>query len=307
MPTRTFAGVYKCYLNSIILFLSLNAFCQSHTFKEINKWGIKENDKVIISPVYDTIFDFDVTNKVCLACTKSKVTSATRFIKSTGTIYNCAYLNRKGERLVIKADDKDTLSVFSLNKQCVKQYQEDPKYIIASVKNRKFLIDKDFNQITTKEYTNIVLTGDPNFLIVEIKDEGNTLLRGLINIKEEEVVPFLYSNIKLNPRDSLIVACSAGIGLNREDDVYDYKGKKRDGYKRHVDMATKNFIIHKIFEPKEYYIIYNITTKEEKIAYSEEVQLHQGEELLMRNENHWFVYDMNTGKKKAYDIKNNKK
>ncbi len=280
---------------------------QTAVFREAGKWGIRENEKIIIKPAYDTVFNFDVTGKVCLACFKAKSASVNRFIKTVTASYNCNYLNRNSKRLMVIPYGSDTAcSVFSLTKQTVKQYQENPRYIIATVKNRKFLVDKDFKQITYKEYADIYFTTDSNLIMPEIKTEGNVILKGLIDLKEKEIVPFLYSNIKLNTRDSLIIACSAGVGTNREDDLYDYSGEKLEGYKRHVDMATKQFIIHKLFEPKEHYIIYNRETKEEKTVYSEEAQLLPGTELLMRNEDHWFTYDMATNKKKAWDTKQKK-
>lgn len=291
----------------LLIFSAGGTFCQTEIFREGNKWGIKEGDKIIIKPVYDTTFNFDVTGKVCLVCNKSTTQPVNRFIKSISPVYNCNYLDKAGKRLMVIPYGSDTAcSIFSLSKLAVKQYQEDPKYIIASIKGKKFLITKDFKQITYKYYTEINYTYDPNFLVVETKNEGNVILRSLIDLNEKEIVPFLYSNIKLNTRDSMIVACSAGLGPNREDDIYNYNGKKTDSYKRHIDMVTKNFVIHKIFEPKEYYIVYNTKTKEEHVVYSEEIQLHTNEELLMRNEDHWFTYDMVTNKKKPFDQKNKK-
>ncbi|MCE3258418.1 MAG: hypothetical protein K0S12_59 [Bacteroidetes bacterium] len=294
----------KKVLHIVILFVTLDALCQTKPFKDGKKWGIKENEKILIAPFYDTIFEFDPTGKVCMACHKAKSASTNRFIKLSPT-FACNYLNKKGDRLVITNFAGDTASVFALGKNSVKQYQEDSKYIIATIKDKKYLADKDFRQITAKDYSDIYFTSDPNFIMAEIRTEGNLILKGLIDLEEKEIIPFLYSNIKLL-KDSFIVACSAGIGVNREDDIYNYRGKKLDSYRRHIDLVTKDFVIHKIFEPKEYYIIYNPKTKEEKMVYSEEAQLYQGDELLMRNDDHWFTYNMVTGKKKSYDHKHKK-
>ncbi|MGZ3900002.1 MAG: hypothetical protein ACXVNM_07180 [Bacteroidia bacterium] len=286
---------------------SFSVYCQPQVFKEVNKWGIKQGDNVIVKPVYDTVFNFDSTGKVCLACNKTKTPSANRYIKTSTVTFNCNYLSRNSKRLMVIPYGSDTAcSIFTLNRQSVQQYHDNPRYFIASIKNRKFLISKDFKQITFKEYAELYYMPDSNFIMTEIKTEGNMILKGLIDLTEKEIVPMLYSNVKINSRDSLIVACSAGVGANREDDIYNFSGKKVDSYKRHIDMATKKYIIFKIFEPKEYYIIYNLETKEEKIVYSEEAQLFHGDELLMRNDDHWFTYDMSTNKKKAYDAKHKK-
>ena len=65
-------------------------------------------------------------------------------------------------------------------------------------------------------------------------------------------------------------------------------------------MATKHFLIHKIFEPKEYYIIYNIATKEEKQLIADEVKFFMNDEILLRQKNDWYLYDLNTHQKKPY-------
>lgn len=299
--------MHRGFLHIFLFLFSLTAFCQTQVFKEANKWGIKKKDSVVIKPVFDTIFNFDTTGRVCLACFKQKSVSQNRFIRTPNLTFKCNYLNKKGERLIIKPENADTISVFSLLKVSVKQYTENNSYFIVAIKNNKFLVNKNFKQVTTKPYSEIYYTSSPEFFMAEIVTEGNVILKGLIDKDEKEIIPFNYSNIKINNRDSLIVGCSAGIGFNREDDIYNCNGKKLDSYKRHIDMAIKDYVIHKIFEPKEYYIIYNTKTKEENIVYSQEIQLYTSEELLMRNDDHWFTYNLVTHKKKSFDYKQYKK
>src|SRR5688572_29402207 len=100
----------------LVLFACLEAMCQHEPFIENQKWGIKNGDKIVIAPVYDTVFNFDKNSKVCMACFKSKNTNANKFIKVTSTTYSCNYLNTESQRLVIKTSSKDTCSVFQLGK-----------------------------------------------------------------------------------------------------------------------------------------------------------------------------------------------
>jgi hypothetical protein len=294
-------------INIVLLFICFHAISQTVVYYDKGKWGIKENDTFIVPAVYDTVFNFDKTNKVCLACNKTKPVSNNKFIRVGTPVYNCIYLNRDLERLILKNALYDTIGIFSLGKNTVSQYQNDTDYIIASYKDKKYLVRKNFFQITRNDYNDIIPSENAGFFIVELLNEGNQIIRGLIDINEKEIVPLNYSNVKLNTRDSLIIACSAGLGLQREDVVFSYEGKKLQSYKRHVDIATHSYVIHKLWEPKEVYIIYNIHTKEEKTVFSDEMQLYSQNELLMRNNDHWFIYDLITGKKKAYDHKNNKK
>ncbi len=284
----------------LLLVFSQELISQTVPFKENLKWGIKENEKVIIKPIYDTIFNFDATEKVCLACFKAKALSPNRFIKTYTINYSCNYLNKQGQRVKIKTDEADTCSVFALGKTTVKQYTENSKYFIVSSKNKKYLAAKDFSQPIVKGYNEIYLSPEPKFIITEIKSEGNIIYTGLINFNEEIVVPYRYSGIKINPKDSLIIACSAGVGNNGDDDIYDYTGKKLVSYKRHTDMATKNFVIYKIFEPKEYYILLNPKTKEETTFTADEILPFERDQILMRIKNDWFAFDLTTKKKSPY-------
>lgn len=298
-------------LNTIFLFLAFFSFAQTTTFKENNKWGIKEKDKVIIKPLYDTIFNFDSTGKVCLACAKARGVHPNKYIKTPVFTYNCNYLNKRGEWLTIKQSGADTTSIFTLLKNTVAQYNGSKNEMTVAVKDKNLidhrnLVDKDFKQITEKGYEEVRYSKEPAFLIASKRNENNVIFEGLINQKEEEVIPFRYSHIKLNVKDSLIIGCTAGQGANSEDDIFDYTGKKIGSYHRHIELATKKFIVHKVFKPKEYLIIVNLSTKEEKVEYAEEAQYYNETQVLMVNEGHWFTYDINTYKKKSYDIKHKK-
>src|SRR6478752_1424496 len=135
--------------------MSLRA--QVTPFRESGKWGIKNEQTVLVPPTYDTIPGFDSTGSICIACHKTKAASANKFIKVMVTTYACNYLNRKGEKLYVKTSNNDTCSAFSLAKNSVKQYQGNSPYFVASVKGKKFLLTKDFVQHTFKEYNEIFL------------------------------------------------------------------------------------------------------------------------------------------------------
>lgn len=286
--------------SAILITLCSTLVSQTLPFRENAKWGIKENEKVIITPIYDTIFNFDSTGKVCLACHRTRVASASKFIKMTTVSYACNYLNRKNERLHLKTESSDTCSVFSFGKTTLKQFRNNTPVFVAGVKGKKYLVDKDFRQLTFKGYHDINPCADPGFYVTQFMNEGDVILTGLVNSREEEVIPHQYSNIKINPNDSVIIACSAGVRSNADDDIFDYAGKKKEGSHRHIDMATRNFLIHQIFEPKDYFIIYNIKTKEEKNLNADEVQFFEHDEILIRIKHDWFVYDMNTHQRKPF-------
>jgi len=290
-----------CSILLITLFLyTAGAFAQSLTFKEHAKWGIKENEQILIPAVYDTLFNFDSTNKVCLACFKIKKASSNQFIKTMSTTYSCNYLNKKGQRFIARSEFGDTLSVFSLGKNTVSNYQSTQNIFVVSAKSKKNLVDKNFKQLTFKGYNDISRSNDHNFYFAEIINEGDVVVGGLINTMEREIIPFNYSTIKINTGDSLITACSAGIRTNSEDVVFDYEGRKKVASYRHIDLATKHFLIHKIFEPKEYYIFYNLETKQEITLSADDVKIYKHDEILVLLKKDWYLYDLNTNQKTPF-------
>lgn len=293
----------KSYLYIFFLaFLGIRGLSQSQTltFKENGKWGIKENENPIIPARFDTIFNFDSTGKVCLACFKIVTSSPNKFIKVISTSYSCNYLNKKNQRLVIRNQQNDTCGVFSLGKNTLKQYLNKDYYFTAGTKSKKFLVDKDFRQITFKGYHDIRFCEEPKFYMAQMINEGDMVVAGLLNEREEVLIAFEYSSLKLNTRDSLIVACSAGLKLKTEDDIFNYEGKKLISSHRHVDLATKNFLVQHVFEPKEYFVIYNILTREEKILNADEANLYQENEILIRIKRDWFIYNMVSGEKRPF-------
>jgi len=233
-----------------------------------------------------------------MACYKSKSASANKFIKVTTTSYACNYMNKKNEHLIIRNATNDTFSVFSLSKKVVKQYFDNSPYFTVTAKGKKHLLYKNFEQITFKGYYEISVSPDKKFYYTSFINEGDVVLAGLTNEREEEVIPHQYSILKMNTSDSLVVACSAGARVNANDDVYDYNGKNLISTHRHIDMATKHFLIHKIYEPKEYHIFYNISTKEEKNVHADELKIYEHDEILIRLKNDWYIYDLNTNLKR---------
>lgn len=273
------------------------AAAQTTTFKERNKWGIKENEKVIIPAIYDSIFNFDDDGKVCLACFKSKGPT-NKIIKTNTFTYHCNYLNKQMKKLTIKTEQNDTCTVFSLGKNSYRQYTDQQRVFSVAVKGKKYLVSKEFNQLTFKGYHDISPSVEPMFYQAQVMDETETVLSGLLDLNEKTVIPFQYAHIRINPVDSIIMGCTAGIKTNGEDDLFDYTGKKKESYHRHVEMATRHFIIHRVFEPKDHFVIYNIATKEEKNLQANEVHFFEHDEILIRIKDDWYVYDLNTHTKK---------
>ncbi len=284
----------------LLIFVRPALFAQSETFRESSGWGIREHQLVIIPPVYDTIFNFDSTGMVCLACTKSKTSASSQFIKVNSTSFKCRYLNKKNEKLSISVPGNDTCSIFGLNKNTLKQFNNTDQVFIVSVKGKKHLVAKNFRQLSRKGYHELKKSEAPDYYLAGTLSEADEVLWGIITANETEIIPPRYTHLKINTTDSMIIGCGAGLP-NSEDGIYDYQGKRLYGFKRHVDQATKKYVIHKIFEPKEYFILNNLETLEEKQLNVNEIKAGpNGSEILMRIKNNWYLYNINSHEKKPF-------
>jgi hypothetical protein len=266
--------------------------------RENGKWGFKKDGAFLIKPVYDTIYGFDSTNRVCLACQKMVSNNANKFIKVHVTKYSCHYYNTKGETLMIRNQKNDTFTVFSVSKHSLRQYNNPSWFFTVGAKGRKYLMTKDFRQQTFNEYTEIRTSEEKEFYVAQTLNEFEVPVTGVVNTREDVIVPYLYSDIRINPKDSLIIACSAGLRADGEDDVYDYKGKKIQSSRRHLEMATKHFLIQKVYEPKEQYIFFEIATNKETPLQADELRYYEQDEVLIRQRNDWFIYDLKTNIKR---------
>lgn len=254
----------------IFVLLSTYHFAQITAFKQNNKWGFTKNGAEFIAPIYDTVLPFDSVKHICMACVKTMKPNNNKFIKMNNSAIVCKYLNEKNESLVIKIKE-DTCGYFNFNKNAAANYTRFKDYTVVSAKEKKYVVDNNFKQITFTSYDEIIPTSIKDHFIVENKTIGASYLNGVINTNEKLVIPMEYTHIKSNPFDTLFIACTAQIKIMGYDDVFDMKGKKVHSYNRHIDNASKNFIIHRVFEPTEYYVILDLKTKKEKTIYAEDI------------------------------------
>ena len=59
-------------------------------------------------------------------------------------------------------------------------------------------------------------------------------------------------------------------------------------------------MIHKIFEPREYYILLNVKSKEETIFNADEVTPFEKDKVLIRVKNEWFTFNLESKQRLPY-------
>ncbi len=296
----------KSILIIILIFLLKLGFAQKETkpksFVKGNKMGCTWNGQEIIPAVYDTIFEFDATSTICLACNETK-TSNSKFIKVSTKSYECKYLNKENKAFYLKRSAKDSTCIFGIQKNTVKQFQSPGHHFVASLGSKKYLVSKDFKLVTPSPFNEIYFTQQRDFFITETKTENNAILLGLINSENKLIIPSEYSKIKVNDKDSLIIACSSQSKVNGEDDVYNYLGKKVHSFRRHIENATKRYIIYHIFEPNNFFIVLNRKTNEEKPINGQNVVFVKEDIFAVKMDGNWFYYDIIKNTKTPFDKK----
>jgi len=275
--------VKKSYLLLAIisLFSSLLAFPQFEYKKKGDKWLCLKNSIEIIPPIYDTILPFDETKNICMACVKSQKSATNKFIKTNNMVLMCKYLNDKNEMLILTLNG-DTTSFFNYSKISNDAYRKYPTYFSVLKNEKKYLVNKDFKQVTQKGYDDIYPSGFSGFYVFRNRTVGMAYLEGILNQNEEIIIPAEFTEVTANPFDSLFIACTAQLKLMGEDYVFNVNGKKLHASYKHIDNATKNFLIHKIFEPKEHYVIYSMGTKKDKIIYADQITYLGNDEVNIK-------------------------
>ena len=258
------------YILIILLFSSHFTKAQYALFKKNDKWGLTKDGANFLDPIYDTILPFDSIKKICMACVKTEKPATNKFIKMNNKIILCKYINDKKENLVLKIKN-DTCTYFNYNKNVFNYYTNNKDYIVVSARDKKYIVTKQFQQISFIGYDEIIPLSIANHFLIENKTVGSAYLNGVMDASEKLVIPIEYTHIKSNPYDTLFICCTAQIRANGQDDVMDLNGKKIHSFNRHIDNASKNFIIHKVFEPHEYYVIYDLATKKERIIEAEDI------------------------------------
>lgn len=304
-------NVHSLKINKSLLLLPLLLcvnFCFSQSisaFRSNGKWGFKEGDKITIEAQYDTVFGFDVTHRICLV---GKINPLKRSINSlTHEVhidYTYNYITPANKKICGKiSETQNEICDFTATKDMVSQYITDKNYFITHYNGKEIVFNKNGKQLTDHPYDNVSYTKVDSFFMVETKDpkSGHGFL-GLINTSGKQVIPSTYSKISFNTYDTLIYCCTAGIRFNGSDDVYNYKGEKLHSHSKHIQCASKNFTIFKLFESENSYVIFDNKTLKEKQIKAEYVYYLKDDNIVLLDGD-WFFYNLATEKKTPIDKK----
>lgn len=283
----------------LTFFLIIQSKAQFLVTKSNKKIGVTFNGKQIIPNSFDSIVGFN--SKICMVCVNKPMPSSNKFIRTLVPTMVCNYYNQRGDRLVLKVNEKDTTSCFALSKNASDDLTKLGEMFKVYYNQKKYLVDLNFTQKTFKPYDNVFPLDVFNYYIIEKKSNGMSVF-GLVDSKEQVIIEPVYANLKLNLFDTTIVACVAGLIGSSSDDVFDLNGTKLKSFNRHVEFIDKYYSAFKIYQPKEYFIVSNNITKKETQLKVDAVMPFDSLSVLTLEDEKWFKFNLKNNEKKFYKI-----
>lgn len=292
----TAKNIYYLVLFCLIVWHSKAQF---QVTKSNKKLGIAYNGIQIVPNNYDSLVGFN--SNICMVCVNKLMPSTNKFIRALVPTLVCNYFNQNGQRLIMKVNDKDTTSCFALSRHAKEDLTALGALFKVYYNQKKYLVDFNFVQKTFKPYDNVFPLGVLNYYIIEKKLNGISVF-GLVDNNEQIIIEPVYANIKLNPYDTTIVACVAGLIGSSADDVFNWKGIKLMSFNRHVEFIDKYFSAFKVYQPKEYFIVSNNATKKETQLKVEAIMPFDSTCVLTLEDEKWFKINLKNSEKKFYKM-----
>jgi len=293
------ATAKNIYCLVLFCLINLHSKAQFQVTKSNKKLGIAYNGKQIVQNSYDSLVGFN--SNICMVCVNKPMPSSNKFIRTLVPTLVCSYFNQNGQRLVVKVNDKDTTSCFALSRNALEDLTKLGSLFKVYYNQKKYLVDLNFIQKTFKSYDNVFPLGILNYYIIEKKSNGMSVF-GLVDNNEQIIIEPVYANIKLNSYDTTIVACVAGLIGSSADDLFNLKGTKLISFNRHVEFIDKYFSAFKVYQPKEYFIVSNNTTKKETQLKAEKIMPFDSTSVLTLEDEKWFKFNIKNNEKKFYKM-----
>lgn len=297
-PTLNAISNVRLTIAVLFTFTSVCLFSQTiSAFKTGNKWGFKKGQSVIIEPQYDSVFGFDETNQICLIGNidplKRSVNSLTKQVR-IGYTFN--YINSKNQKFYFKPQSGlDSVSSIDVTKQSGSLYLGNSDLFIAAFSGKKMLWSKKGKQVSSVKHDNINFTKVPGLYTFE-----ESTVWGLMDESGKPLIGPTYSKISINVYDSVIYCCTAGSRFNGMDDVYNYKGEKIHTSGKHIQSAGKNYVIYRLYDSENAFIIHDLKTNTEKNLKADFVYYLRDNKMVILADD-WFFYDLKTEKKAPMD------
>ena len=274
-------------------------------FIENQKWGYKNEQKIIIAPEYDTVFAFDKTNQLAMVANKNEFNKSVN--PMTGEeeyVYDYYFIDSKNNKLKIRAEHfPDSMYTFPNQQELQFNYLDSSNYFKILFQGKLYLCSKKRKQMSSG-FDNITETKARGYYETEnyAKLEKRIVrIKGLIDSTGFQVVKCKYYSVNINKEDSSIYCCSAVFDSKLNDDVFNYKGKLIYSSQKHIEFSSKTLHIIKSYTPREEFIIDNASTGETYYLDGESIRYLKNNKAALIKNNNLYLIDLLTKKKQKVD------
>ncbi len=272
---------------------------------ENNKWGFKDEKSIVIKAEYDYVFGFDRTNQIALVCNKNDFNkSVNPLTGEEEQAKDYYFIDSKNHKIKLLIENfPDSIYTFSDQQELRYNYQDSSNYFKILCHQKLYLFSKKGKQLSFG-FDNILESKASGYFETENYSEFNKEVirtKGLIDSTGLEVIKCKYHSININTEDSTIYCCSAVYNNKLNDDVYNYKGKLIYSSKQHIEFASKNIHVLKLYEPKELFLVENtLTNSNYDFEGSTFIYMNHYKAFVI-NKGNWFIIDLITKKKQKID------
>ncbi len=300
------------FLNKIKKVVFIFIICFSHflieaqnyvPFKNNNKWGFKINDKVIIEPQYDTVFNFNNSNKIALVANIGFFEKVVNPLTGAEELsYQYYFVNGNNEKLKLKVENyPDSVSTLGFQYEFQNQYLDSSNFFKVLFDEKVYLVSKNGKQIS-KGYDNITKSSFLNLFLVEnniLVDNKMVKKIGVIDTTGKLIVKCNYKHVVFN--DSIIYCCSAINRAKQKDEVFDLNGRQLYASENHIEYASKNCVVTHQFEPKEWFTIINTKADKQKNVEGNLMYKLDLTKALIVGDKDWYIINLTTLESKKVD------
>lgn len=214
------------------------------------------------------------------------------------------YITSKNKKIKLLPNQfPDSLEALPFQQEFNLSYLDSSTTFKVLFQDKVYLFSHTGKQLS-EGYDNITESKLKHFYYTEnyiTKNEKNYITKGLIDTNNLVIVPCKYKSVSINTEDTLIYCCSAVFDNLKNDDVYSKNGKLKHISSNHIEFASNNYLITKIYTPKIHFIQEEINTKLVTKLDAQSFQYLKDNLSLIVYNNDWYIYNLVNHKKTKID------
>lgn len=210
------------------------------------------------------------------------------------------FIDQANRRIALKTEaGKDSTSAFPDQQELALNYQ-NPSPVFQVLFNKKVWLFAKTGRQLSEGFDDLFPAGTDGFYITEMYNEWDKEVvrqKGLVDKEGQIIVKCTKKQIHINTEDSLVYTCSAIFNKRLSDEVFDYRGNLVYSNKNHIEFASKQVYVYKLYEPKEVFVFGNQSGKDLYSIEGEQFYYLKQKKALVVNKDIWLLVNLQNGKK----------